>query len=96
MEVRQGLDKRVVAIFLTDAGRERTRSVVQARNHALGDLVELLAPQQRAQLDGIAETLLEKMTQARSDAMYICRLCDEQACPQDRRPVHQKYCAMPD
>ncbi|WP_373991280.1 MarR family winged helix-turn-helix transcriptional regulator [Duganella sp. BuS-21] len=95
VEVRQGLDKRSVAIFLTDAGRDRTRSVVQARNHALGDLVELLAPQQRAQLDGIAEILLEKMTQARADAMHICRLCDEQACPQDRCPVHQKYCSMP-
>jgi MarR family transcriptional repressor of emrRAB len=94
VEVRQGLDKRAVAIFLTDAGRDRTRSVVQARNQTLADLVELLGPQQRAQLDDIAETLLEKMTQAPSDAMHICRLCDERACPQDRCPVHQKADSM--
>lgn len=94
VEVRPGVDKRAVAIFLTEAGRERTRSVVQARNHALAELIDLLAPQQRAQLDGIAETLLDKMTQAPIDAMHICRLCDERACPQDRCPVHQKSCSI--
>lgn len=96
VEVRQGQDKRSVAIFLTDAGRERTRSVVEARNHALAELVDLLGPEQREQLDGIAETLLEKMTEAPSDAMYICRLCDEQVCPQDRCPVHLKSCSAQD
>lgn len=94
VEVRPGLDKRAVAIFLTDAGRDRTRNVVQARNHALAALVDLLKPEQLAQLDGIAETLLEQITKAPVDALYICRLCDERACPQDRCPVHQKSCAM--
>jgi len=92
VEVRPGRDKRTVAIHLTDAGRERARGVVQARNHALAKLVALLGPEQRVLLDGIAETLLEHMTLDPLDAMHICRLCDEQACPQDRCPVHQKSC----
>jgi len=92
VEVRPGLDKRAVAIYLTQAGRERTRNVVQARNHALAELIDMLGPQQRAQLDGIAETLLGHMTQGSLDAMHTCRLCDERVCPQERCPVHQKSC----
>jgi len=36
VEVRPGLDKRSVAIFLTESGRDRARTVVQARNHRAG------------------------------------------------------------
>lgn len=90
VDVRPGMDKRSVAIFLTEAGRERASSVVQARNHALAKLIDHLNPQQRAQLDGIAEVLLEKMTEVPLDAMHICRLCDGRACPEDQCPVHQK------
>jgi DNA-binding MarR family transcriptional regulator len=94
VDVRRGLDKRSVAIFLTAAGRDRARSVVQTRNHALAELVALLVPEQRDQLNAIAETLLEKMTQAPADALHICRLCDERICPQDQCPVHQKACSL--
>lgn len=92
VEVRPGLDKRAVSIYLTEAGRERARSVVQTRNLALSKLTDLLGPQQRAQLDDIAETLLRHITQGPLDAIHICRLCDERVCDSKQCPVHLKSC----
>jgi DNA-binding MarR family transcriptional regulator len=89
-----GTDKRSVALRLTDLGRERARAVIRGRCLLLGDFVDVLTPQQRRQLDEIAETLLKSMVEAAQDADHICRLCDEAACPPGRCPVHQKAVAL--
>ena len=85
-----GADKRSVALRLTGLGRERARSVIRERCLRLGDLIEVLTPRQRRQLDEIAETLLKSMVEAAQDADHICRLCDGTACQPRRCPVHQK------
>lgn len=89
-------DRRAVALFLTGAGRARAREVVEGRCVALGEFVDVLSPEQRAQLDGIAETLLRAMTRSAAEAGHICRLCDVIACPEDRCPVHQAAVAFPE
>jgi MarR family transcriptional repressor of emrRAB len=89
-----GADKRSVALRLTDLGRKRARATIHERCLRLGDFIDVLTPQQRRQLDDIAETLLRSMVQAAQDADHICRLCDDTACPPGRCPVHQKALAL--
>ena len=89
-----GADERSVALRLTGLGRERARSVIRERCLRLGDLIEVLTPRQRRQLDEIAETLLKSMVEAAQDADHICRLCDGTACQPRRCPVHQKAAAL--
>jgi MarR family transcriptional repressor of emrRAB len=92
VDVRPGQDKRAVAIFLTEIGWERTRVAKQERNDALAELIDLLEPRQRVELEGIATTLLGHLTQTRVDALHICRLCNERVCPSGQCPVHKKFC----
>src|SRR5947207_3435490 len=86
----RGTDKRSVALRLTNLGRQRARTVIHERCLRLGDLIDVLTPQQRRQLDEIAETLLKSMVEAAQDADHICRLCDGASCPPHRCPVHPK------
>ena len=60
----------------------------------LGDVVDLLAPAQRQSLDEILELLLRSMVEAARDADHICRLCDSEACPSAKCPVHQRAVAL--
>jgi DNA-binding MarR family transcriptional regulator len=83
-----GRDRRSAALSLTPAGRDRAASVLRDRAEALGGMVGLLSAEQRACLDGIAETLLRAFTGSPLDAAHICRLCDPAACPEERCPVH--------
>ena len=90
VEVRPGPDKRTSALFLTPGGKMRARASLQSRCAVLGGIVELLSPEQRQQLDGIAETLLRALTTTPQEGGHICRLCDEADCPADHCPVHQR------
>src|SRR4029077_10980414 len=90
----RGADKRAVALRLTRHGRERARAVIHDRCLRLGDLIEVLTPRQRRQLDDIAEALLKSMVKAAQDGDHICRLCDGAACPTRQCPVHQKAVAL--
>lgn len=85
---RPGTDRRTVALHPTPAGLARLRAVLEQRGAALEDVVALLTPEQRRQLDGIAETLLRGLTATPLGAAHTCRLCDEGACPPARCPVH--------
>lgn len=87
---KPGTDRRSVALFLTAAGRKRVRAILQERCVALEAIVDALSPQQRTQLDGIAETLLRSFATSPVEGAYICRLCDEIACPPERCPVHSE------
>jgi len=89
-----GIDRRSVALRLTDLGRERARAVVHERCVLLGDYIDVLTPEQRRQLDDIAETLLRSTVKAAQDADHICRLCDGTECPPERCPVHLKALAL--
>lgn len=85
-----GVDRRSVALRLTARGRARAEQVVRERCLQLGDVVDVLSPEQRRQLDAIAETLLRSMVQAAGDGEHICRLCDGAQCPPEDCPVHLK------
>jgi hypothetical protein len=58
--------------------------VRDARAAALADLLEPLAPGQRAALADAAATLLGALTDGREAARHTCRLCDVHACGHHR------------
>jgi MarR family transcriptional regulator, negative regulator of the multidrug operon emrRAB len=84
-----GEDRRSVSLSLTTAGRKRVRQIARERGIALAKIVDRLSEQQRRNLDDIAQTLLRSMTTSELEAAYICRLCDDGACPPETCPVHQ-------
>ena len=94
VESRPGQDRRSVALHLTGSGQSRARAAIEDRCAALGDIVDALSPDQRDQLDAIAETLLKSLTTSAMEAGHICRLCDEIVCPGDDCPVHQRAIAF--
>ena len=92
VERRAGTDGRTLALFLTEAGRERRRSILTERRHYLQLAVDSLTDADREQLTQLLEKMLTAMTTSALRASEICRLCEEEVCPGDRCPVELQYC----
>jgi DNA-binding MarR family transcriptional regulator len=84
---KAGRDARSVALELTPAGRRQAQAVLRAREQALAPALESLNALERAQFLRLTEKLLTGLTRDRLHADTLCRLCDLEACPQDRCPV---------
>ncbi len=91
VERRAGADGRTLAIFLTDAGRDRRRAILGERQQQLQPIIDVLTPAERIQLTALLEKMLTAMTTDELRAFAICRLCEEDVCPSDRCPVEQEY-----
>ncbi len=85
-----GVDGRRVALLLTSDGEVAYQAQRRARVGALGRYAAVL----RSELAGSGvdvEALLERLVavvpRTVEEGDHLCRLCDEQACPQDRCPV---------
>jgi MarR family transcriptional repressor of emrRAB len=72
---------------LTEAGEAQARQVLAARNEALQWLVAGVSDEELSRLTPIVERLLERLTADFNAGELICRLCELDACPQDRCPV---------
>jgi MarR family transcriptional regulator, negative regulator of the multidrug operon emrRAB len=94
VERSAGADGRTLALFLTDAGRERRRAILAERRQQLQLVVNSLTPNDRQQLTKLLEKMLTAMTTTEQRACAICRLCEEAICPGDRCPVEQQYCHL--
>ena len=82
-------DQRAVALFLTRRGRARAREILTARCAELCETISVLSVGEEKQLAILLEKLLKHLTTSAAEADHICRLCDEEACPSARCPVHQ-------
>ena len=94
VESRSGQDKRSVALFLTEAGRERARQILTDRCQTLDGVLAALSAQEQETLAGLLEKMLRGQVKAAGDDDYICRLCDSTACPAESCPVHQAALAV--
>ncbi|NJL37853.1 MAG: MarR family transcriptional regulator [Leptolyngbyaceae cyanobacterium RM2_2_4] len=94
VERRAGADGRTLALFLTDAGQERRRTILAKRRQQLQGMVSSLTDNEQTQLTQLLEKMLTAMTTSELRAFEICRLCEEEVCPGDRCPVEQQYCRM--
>ncbi len=88
---RAGSNGRTLALFLTEAGRDRRSAILSARRQSLSLAMQALSEGDRQHLTSLLETLLSAMTTSEQRAFALCRLCDEAVCPRDRCPVEQRY-----
>ncbi len=75
-----GVDRRSVALRLTDAGARRAVALLRARGEAMGEVLEALAPEDADRLAPLLERLLAGLVDDRAGARRICRFCDADAC----------------
>src|SRR5947209_2178021 len=86
-ERRQGSDARSVAVHLTPAGHRMARSVLEHRRAAVSGVLAALDADEQATLTTAVEKMLTALTPEVDLADHVCRLCDLDACPQDRCPA---------
>jgi MarR family transcriptional repressor of emrRAB len=80
-------DRRLVALHLTEPGKQRLMSLLGRRYNRLQPLLNMLSESDRAQLAGIMEKLLSGLAH-QHHLPHICRLCDSTACASAGCPVH--------
>jgi hypothetical protein len=61
-------------------GRRAAKRTLAARQQFLGDLIAHLEARERVQLGVLVEHLLKALTESRSEARKMCRLCDHDMC----------------
>jgi MarR family transcriptional repressor of emrRAB len=72
---------------LTQAGAVRARRILATRSEVLQWLVSDLSDEELAQVAPLVGRLLERLTTDINAGDLICRLCELDACPQERCPV---------
>jgi DNA-binding MarR family transcriptional regulator len=80
IERRPGPDRRSLALHLTRAGERAADRLLERRTEALDDLLEALAPAERAALLPLLERLVSTLATDRASGLTTCRLCDRAAC----------------
>jgi MarR family transcriptional regulator, negative regulator of the multidrug operon emrRAB len=79
-----GEDRRSVAVALTPPGRRVAARAVSARGEVLEAALATLSPAEREELTRLHEKILAGLTDGRSAAGHICRLCDSRGCGHQR------------
>lgn len=87
MERRDGPDGRSIELHLTRQGTARRRAILKGRHQVLSEALAALPTDDQAALTPLMETLLDAITRDRQQANHICRLCDEDVCPEATCPV---------
>lgn len=82
-----GGDRRAKALHLTEAGETLLRKSIAARRAVIERAVGKLDEAEMALLGRLAEKLLPALVDLGDDQDVVCRVCDQQACVQDRCPI---------
>jgi len=90
LERNKGRDGRSVVLSLTRSGTRAFARLREKRRKAIAEVIDVLSTNERTQLSGLSEKLLDRLTRDRASGDFICRFCEIEACPQDRCPVHRK------
>lgn len=89
VERQQGTDRRARPLRLTPAGQRMVRAMMLGREKVLMHALGHLSAEERDTLSGLMEKMLQGIAgendEIASDS--ACRLCDGQACPEDRCPL---------
>lgn len=80
LERRRGPDRRTIALHLSPAGHRAAARVLAERAAELGELVDVLDPTERQDLERLLERLVGALTDDFGAALRTCRLCDRAAC----------------
>ncbi len=82
-----GRDGREVALKLTDEGTALMERILVSRTAALSEFLSVLTKEEQLRLEDAFARMLGNAPRDEAEALRICRLCDERACPQDICPV---------
>lgn len=82
-----GHDAREIRLGLTCKGEAIKTGILKARQGEISTLVRVLPEEAQQALGHLLERMLAAAPSDEAEAMRICRLCDEQACPQDHCPI---------
>jgi DNA-binding MarR family transcriptional regulator len=85
----RGEDARIQLLVLTDAGYDSARSVLAARREVMSRAVGALDDGEVDALVHTVERMLEALTDDLLTSEFMCRMCDERACPDDWCPVEK-------
>lgn len=83
------VDGRTKLLALTPVGERRAQDVMTARRRLLTRAISALDDKELQGLTAAAEAMLEAITDDLLTSEYMCRLCDELACPEERCPVER-------
>jgi DNA-binding MarR family transcriptional regulator len=89
------LDGRTKLLALTDRGETVALDVLARRRDVLGRAVAALDDDAVRALADSMSTMLEAITDDLLTSEYMCRMCDELACPDARCPVERAEPAPP-
>jgi MarR family transcriptional repressor of emrRAB len=84
---KAAVDKRAVALYLTEPGKRKAQLIVRARRRCLDEVLAALPAKDQKQLTPMLERMLAALTGDDDSAEAICKLCEVDVCPQDRCPV---------
>ena len=87
VERKSGADRRAVALRLTEAGKRQVKSLLIGRQHALVQALRSLDNWERSTLTAIAAKILRGLEHGEAECDRRCRLCDEEACPDEACPM---------
>ncbi len=73
-------DRRVVALNLTEAGQMHRNALLERRSEALAAVLKVVAPEDRAVLERVADAMLRTLPHDASSALTVCRFCNERWC----------------
>jgi MarR family transcriptional regulator, negative regulator of the multidrug operon emrRAB len=86
-----GGDQREVRVSLTDAGEHCFTRILEARREILNEIVEQLDDDERFFIIRLMNKLMPSVVDCGDDQHFVCRLCDMEACPQEKCPVNLAY-----
>jgi MarR family transcriptional regulator, negative regulator of the multidrug operon emrRAB len=84
-------DLREVRITLTDDGEHCFSRILEARRQILDEVTGRLDEEERGLVARLMNKLMQSVVDPGDDQHYVCRLCDLEACPQERCPVNLAY-----
>lgn len=84
-----GADGRTRLLALTPLGEQVALRVLQARSDVVMRAIAALDDEQVSALSNAAEAMLDALADDLLTSEFMCRLCDELACPDARCPVER-------
>lgn len=75
-----GVDRRTVALVLTDAGSRAADAVLAARAKALAPVLAELSSSERQALERLLDGVATGLAADWTSSLHTCRLCDRTAC----------------
>lgn len=80
-------DARAVVLCVTSKGHERAEKILKARSNTISRALTSFSDQQKEALLPIMELALSSITENKTEARRICRLCNEGVCRARGCPV---------